>query len=290
MRSRNKIFVFIVLAMSLTIFTSCTKNKVDEPSPLGPSGYAISLKVTASSNVIFAGNSERDTTTVTASLQRFDGLPIAGKTLYFEVNDVAGIRSLDSIGYFEGHQAVASKVTDGNGNVTVTYYGPKAAEIIGNGYLNITAHVAWDGAENIAEWAPVYVVRDFTDLIFTVKVDPNVLWCSNTRPESTITVFYAIPDGTPIVGRKIFFEIINDGLGNFSDGKKKTYKTTDSNGYSVMTYRGPTAGMMSLPEEWVDITVQPETWWEEFGDYTDSYDTGNYYLHVDFRIRLKKGS
>ena len=289
MRSRVKLIGFILLAVSLTVFTSCTKNKVEEPNPLGPAGFAISLKVTASANVIFAGNSARDTTTVTASLQRFDGVPVAGKTIFFEVNDVDGIRSLDSIGYFEGHQAVASKVTDGNGNVSVTYYGPKAAEIIGNGYLNITANVAWDGAEAVAEWAPVYVVRDFTDLIFTVKVDPNVLWCSNTRPESLITVFYAIPDGTPIVGRKIFFEITS-GLGNFGDGKIKTYKTTDANGYAVMTYRGPTGGQMALAEDWVYITVQPETWWEEFGDYTDGIDSGDYYLHVDFRIRLKKGN
>ena len=290
MRSGIKIIGIVLLALSLTLITSCQKGKVNEPSPLGPAGFAVSLKVTANANVLFAGNSARDTTTVTASLKKYDGTPLSGKTIYFEVNDVNGIRSLDSIGYFEGHQAVASKVTDGNGNVSVTYYGPKAAEITANGYLNITANVAWDGAENVAEWAPVYVVRDFTDLIFTVKVDPNVLWCANTRPESVITVFYAIPDGTPIVGRKIFFEITS-GLGTFSDGKIKTYKTTDSNGYAVHTYRGPTGSQMGMVEEdWVDITVQPETWWEEFGDYTDTYDTGNYYLHVDFRIRLKKGN
>jgi len=287
MRSGIKIFGFILLALSLTVFTSCTKNKVEEPSPMGPAGFALSLKVSASSNVIFAGNSTRDTTTITASLKKYDGIPIAGKTIYFEVNDVNGIRTLDSIGYFEGHQAVAAKVTDGNGNVAVTYYGPKAAEVISNGYLNITANIAWDGAESVTEWAPVYVVRDFTDLIFTVKVDPNVLWCSNTRPESIITVFFAVPDGTPVVGRKVFFEITS-GLGNFSDGKTKTFKTTDSNGYVVMTYRGPTGGQMGMAEDWVDITVQPETWWEEFGGYGTTTD--DYYLHVDFKIRLKKGN
>lgn len=286
MRSRIKFAGFIILALSLFLFVSCTKKKVDEPSPLGPAGFAISLKVSANANIMFAGSTARDSTTVTARLTRFDGTPLSGQTVFFEVNDMDGIRSLDSIGYFEGHQAVATKVTDGSGNVTVTYYGPKAAEIISNGYLYITANVAWEGAEMIAEWAPVYVVRDFNDLIFNVKVDPNVLWCSNTRPESTITVFYAIPDGTPIVGRKIFFEI-KSGLGDFSDGKVKTFKETNSNGYAVMTYRGPTGGQMGQAEDWVDITVQPETWWEEFGEYEDP---SNYYLHADFRIRLKKGN
>lgn len=279
----------MLVALSLVLFTSCVKKKVDEPSPLGPAGFAISLKVSASSNVIFAGSMARDSTTVTASLKKYDGTPLSGRTVYFEVNDVDGIRSLDNIGYFDSHQAVASKVTDANGTVTVTYYGPKAAEIVSNGYLYITANIVWEGAENITEWAPVYVVRDFTDLIFNVKVDPNVLWCSNQRPESTITVFYAIPDGTPIVGRKVFFEITS-GLGNFSDGKIKTFKETNSNGYAIMTYRGPTGGQMGSAEGWVDITVQPETWWEEFGDYLPGYDTDDYYLHVEFRIRLKKGN
>jgi len=277
----------MLLALSLVLFTSCVKKKVDEPSPLGPAGYAISLNVSASSNVIFAGSTARDSTTVTARLMKYDGTPLSGRTVYFEVKDASGSRAPDKFGYFEGHQAVASKVTDGNGTVTVAYYGPKAAEIDSSRYLYITANIAWEGAETISEWAPVYVVRDFTDLIFTVKVDPNVLWCSNTRPESTITVFYAIPDGTPIVGRKVFFEITS-GLGDFSDGKTKTFKETDANGYATMTYRGPTGGQMSLAEDWVDITVQPETWWEEFGGYGAT--TGDYYLHVDFRIRLKKGS
>lgn len=288
MRSNIKFAVFMLVALSLVLFTSCVKKKVDEPSPLGPAGYAISLKVSASSNVIFAGSTARDSTTVTARLMKYDGTPLSGKTVYFEVNETNGSRA-DKYGYFEGHQAVASKVTDGNGAVTVTYYGPKAAEIASNRYLYITANIAWDGAENIAEWAPVYVVRDFTDLIFTVKVDPNILWCSSQKPESIISVFYAVPDGTPIVGRKIFFEITS-GLGNFSDGKTKTFKETDSNGYATMIYQGPTSGEL-MGDDWVKIDVQPETWWDEFGNYPPGTpDPTKYYLHAEFEIRLKKGN
>lgn len=288
MRSNIKFAVFMLVALSLVLFTSCVKKKVDEPSPLGPAGYAISLKVSASSNVIFAGSTARDSTTVTARLMKYDGTPLSGKTVYFEVNETNGSRA-DKYGYFEGHQAVASKVTDGNGAVTVTYYGPKAAEIASNGYLYITANIAWDGAETIAEWAPVYVVRDFTDLIFTVKVDPNILWCSSQKPESIISVFYAVPDGTPIVGRKIFFEITS-GLGNFSDGKTKTFKETDSNGYATMIYQGPTSGEL-MGDDWVKIDVQPETWWDEFGNYPPGTpDPTKYYLHAEFEIRLKKGN
>jgi len=288
MRSNIKFAVFMLVALSLVLFTSCVKKKVDEPSPLGPAGYAISLKVSASTNVIFAGSTARDSTTVTASLAKYDGTPLSGRTVYFEITDADGIKSLDFLGYFEGHQAVASKVTDGNGTVTVTYYGPKAAEVSRNGFLYITANIAWDGAENIAEWAPVYVVRDFTDLIFTVKVDPNILWCSSQKPESTITVFFAVPDGTPIVGRKIFFEITS-GLGNFSDGTRKTFKETDSNGYATMIYQGPTS-IELMGDDWVNIDVQPETWWEPWKEYGPAPEGHDYYLHKEFQIRLKKGN
>jgi hypothetical protein len=289
MRLHIKLAVIVLVALCLVLFSSCVKKKVDEPSPLGPAGYAVSLKVSASANVIFAGSMQRDTTTVTAQLTQFDGSPLAGRTVFFEVNDANGLRTLDTIGYFEGHQAVASRVTDGSGSVSITYYGPKAAEIVANGYLYITANIVWEGAETIAEWAPVYVVRDYNDLIFNVKVDPNILWCGSTRPESAITVFYAVPDGTPIVGRKIFFEI-QGGLGQFDDGTRKTFKETDANGYANMIYVGPTGSELAA-DEWVTIKVQPETWWDEFGDYPPGEpDPTKYYLHVSFQINLKKGN
>ena len=68
----------------------------------------------------------------------------------------------------------------------------------------------------------------------------------------------------------------------------KTFKETDANGYATMIYLGPTASQMGRAEDWVSFTIQPETWWEEFGEY--GVPPANYYLHVDFRIRLTKGN
>ncbi len=289
MRSRIKFLSFILVALSLAVFTSCVKNKVEKPSPLGPAGFAISLKVSASPNVLFAGTQSRETTTVTAVLTKYDGTPLGGRTIFFELRDAAANARADGVGYFEGLQAVASKVTDGNGRIALDYYGPTVEEISGSTTDNflITAHVAWEGAEGVSEWAPIYFVRDFRDLIFNVEVDPNVLWCTNTRPESKITAFFAVPDGTPISGRKIFFKI-KKGKGQFPGGKTTTYSETGSDGYAMMTYQGPTAGEMTQAEEMVTIEVQPETWWEAFDGYgaTPTY----YYIHVEFDIRLKKGS
>lgn len=280
---------FVFLAFSLAFFTSCIKDSVDEPSPTGPSGFAISLNVSSNPNVLFAGSQSRETTTVTAVLKKFDGTVLSGKTIFFELRDALTSQRADGIGFFEGYSAVASRVTDGSGRVSIDYHGPTVSELkdsLTDSFF-LTAHVAWEGAEGLTEWTPIYFVRDFTNLIFNVEVDPNVLWCAKKRPESVITAFFAVPDGTPIVGRKIFFEILS-GKGQFQDNKTKTYKETDSNGYATIIYRGPTGGEMTKGEEWVNIRVQPETWWEAFDGY--GVPPENYYLHVEFSIRLKKGS
>lgn len=280
---------FILLVFSLGLFTSCVKDSVEEPSPLGPSGFSISLNVSSNPNVLFAGTQSRETTTVTAVLKKYDGTSLAGKTIFFELRDGLLSQRADGIGYFEGYRAVASKVTDGNGRATIDYHGPTVSELKDSLTDNfyITAHVAWEGAEGITEWTPIYFVRDFTNLIFNVEVDPNVLWCTSQRPQSTITAFFAVPDGTPIVGRKIFFEILK-GKGLFQDNKTKTFKETNSSGYATMIYKGPTAGEMTQGEEWVTIRVQPETWWEAFDGYGVTPE--KYYIHIEFDIRLKKGS
>jgi hypothetical protein len=289
MRSNIKLAVILFLALSLALSTSCIKKKVDEPDPMGPSGYAVSLQLTASPNVLFAGNESRETTTVTAILTKFDGTPLSDKTIFFELLDGLVNQRADGIGYFEGMGAVASKVTDGSGRVTIDYHGPTVGEVSGSATdsFYITAHVAWEGAEGISEWAPIYVVRNSDDLIFNVAVDPNVLWCSNVRPESTIRAFFAVRNGNPIAGRKIFFKI-KSGLGRFKGEGTLSFKNTGADGYATIIYQGPTAGLMSAAEEMVTIEVQPETWWEPFGEYATP--PTEHYIHVEFQIRLKKGN
>lgn len=289
MRSQTKFTVFVVLTLSLFLFASCTKRKVDEPSPLGPAGFAISLKVSASPNVLFAGTQSRETTTVTAILTRYDGTPLSGKTIFFELRDGLVNARADGVGYFEGMGTAASKVTDGSGRVTIDYHGPTVGEItssLTDSYF-ITAYVAWEGAEGISEWAPIFFVRNSDDLIFNVAVDPNVLWCSNTRPESTIRAFFAVHNGDPIAGRKVFFKI-KKGKGQFEDGKTLTFRQTGSDGYATIVYQGPTGGEMTQAEEMVTIEVQPQTWWEPFGEY--GTPPADHYIHVEFDIRLKKGN
>lgn len=304
MRLKNRHLPIFCLVLIFTVIASCTREAVEEPSPVGPSGFANSFKISASPNILFAGFQQRQATNITAVLRKFNGEPLAGRTVFFEIINATKFQRADSVGYFEGVQAVATRVTDGNGIVSINYYGPTAEEIpiilcqdpadcqptrntAFDSYY-IKASVAWEGTEMIEEWTPVYFVRDYSDIIFNVTVEPNVLWCTNTRPEATIKVFFAVPDGTPIAGRKIFFEI-ESGPGMFSDGKVKTFKETGSNGYVTMIYRGPTSSEMGSNEQKVSITVQPQTWWEGFGPYGGP-DPYKYWLHADFKITLRKGN
>ena len=124
MRIKNRDLLILCLILSFTVITSCTRDAVEEPSPVGPSGFAISLKASASPNVLFAGFQRRQPTTITAVLRKFNGEPIAGRTIYFELIDSLLGQRADGIGYFEGFRTAASEVTDGNGIVTLNYYGP----------------------------------------------------------------------------------------------------------------------------------------------------------------------
>lgn len=279
MKKKIQYALVFFLVLSVVSWTSCKRNAVQEPSPLGPSGYAYILKLSANPNVIFAGSS-RESTTVSAKLSKYDGTPLSGMTILFQVVDAFGTQV--NVGYFENNVSVASKTTDSSGSATVTYYGPLAHELTTDMTIYVYAYVAWQGHELIAELAPVHVIRDVTELTFELMADPNVLWCSSERPESEIKGIFRKADGTPIVGRKVFFEILS-GKGEFSDGKTKTFAVTDSSGIATVTYVGPKNTEMDNNEEWVDIQGQAETYWEDA-------DADKYYLHKELRIRLKKGS
>jgi hypothetical protein len=291
MKSFMKYAGFIFLVLSVALLSSCVKDSVEEPSPLGPSGYAISLKVSASPNVLFAGSQSRQTTTVTAVLTKFDGTPMSGRTVFFEIRNALSARA-EGVGYFEGMVAAASRVTDGSGRITIDYYGPTLDEIpvaFEDANFYITAHVAWEGSEEISEWAPIYFVRNTDDLIFKVTVEPNVLWCTNKRPESAISVYFAVRNGDPLAGKRVFFRI-KKGKGRFKDGKTFTFKETGADGRVVMIYQGPTGGEMTAIEEMVTIEVQPETWWEPWDEYGPPPVGHKYWFHQEFDIRLKKGN
>jgi hypothetical protein len=149
----------IILATGLVLIlavTACTRQGVDQPSPVGPSTLATILKISANPNVLNAGT-HRQGATITVSLMKYDGTPLSGRTVYLEINDATDKRA--NIGFFDGRDSVVSRVTDGGGNAYVTYYAPLKDEIKANCIVHIWASLPGDERTFLQEYTEIYVVR-----------------------------------------------------------------------------------------------------------------------------------
>jgi hypothetical protein len=287
-----------ILAISLAVltavaFSSCKRDTVGLPDPTGPSTLATILKMGASPNVIAAGLNERQTATVTAHLYKFDGQPLSGRTVHFEVRDAMGFKA--NYGYLDGSMTVVSKLTDGAGNVSVTYTGPIASELdfVDNFILYVYAWVGWQGREEISELCSIHIVGDLlADLAleFELQAFPNVLWVTSSPATSVIRGIYTYQNGLPVVGRKVFFEI-KRGPGTFEDGLTKTFAVTNANGVAELLYMSPTNAALTAAETWVTIEGQPETDWIHIIDPYDPLDEDSkFWLHKEMDIKLIKGT
>ncbi|MDH7511964.1 MAG: hypothetical protein QHH14_03335 [Clostridiales bacterium] len=244
---KNKTTIIIVsLALAIFCFSSCKRSAVEEPSPLGPSSFAVLLHLNANPNVLFAGLTTRQMTTITATLKKYDGTAIAGKTVFFETINGAGARV--DLGYFEGNMALQSKNTDSSGSVRINYYGPLSGEISGNATYYIKATVAWEGSQFIYETAPLYVVRDADRISFTLEAIPSVIYAGDSNPTSEIRARVLI-GGAPAQDYPVYF-ILESDVGIFADGLRHTYALTGGNGVASITYIGPT---------WVEIASNEVT-------------------------------
>lgn len=143
----------LVIALAAS---GCTRQGVEPPTPVGPSTLATVLKVTANPNVLNAGT-QRAGTTIKASFMKYDGTPLSGRTVTFEVNDASDMRS--NIGYFEGRKSVVTRLTDGGGNAYVTYLAPLRTEVHMNCVVHIWGTVAGEGSTFVQDYAEVYIIR-----------------------------------------------------------------------------------------------------------------------------------
>ncbi len=237
MKIRNPISIVMAFALVFAFTASCRK-EVKEPSPVGPSTFAEVLKVSANPNVIGAGNS-RKTTNIIANFQKL-GAGVEGKTIYFEIADATGTKLSPSVGFFEGQQAVASGVTDGGGNVSMTYFGPLSTEVAADDQtVYIWAKTALLGNDFVFDNTPVHIVPNITKATLVANAFPNVLFATSPRPESLIKAT-ALSGAAPLANRKVYFEILNNLPGHFSDKKRVTFAITNSAGEAEVTYQGPT--------------------------------------------------
>jgi hypothetical protein len=155
MKAKNTLWLMLGIALIL-VFPACTRHDVSSPSPTGPSTYGIVLKISASPNVLFAGDS-RQSATITASLKNWDGSALANKTIYFEINDSLDRRA--NIGYLEGHKNLVAKMTDGGGVAYIGYYAPIKTEIKANTVVHIWATVTMEGTTFIQDFTELAILR-----------------------------------------------------------------------------------------------------------------------------------
>ena len=282
-----------LVVLMIAAFGSCKRDTVGIPDPTGPSTLATILKLGASPNVIAAGLKHRQTAVVNAQLYKFDGQPVSGKTVHFEVRDAFGFKA--DYGHLDNSMTVVSKATDGSGRVSVTYTGPLSSELdmADNFILYVYAWVGWDGKEQISELCPIHIVGDVfadVDLEFELQAFPNILWVTSAGATSKIRGVYTYANGVPVVGRKVFFEI-KRGPGQFEDGRVKTFAVTDANGVAEILYLSPTFAQLTAPETYVTIEGQPETDWVHIMDpYNPEDDLDKYWLHKEMTIKLIKGT
>lgn len=250
MKTNKTTIIIVSLALTISSFYSCKRSAVEEPSPLGPSSFAILLHLNANPNVLFAGLNTRQMTTITASLKKYDGTAIPGKTLFFETVNGTGARV--DLGYFEGNMALQSKTTDSSGSARINYYAPLSEEITANATVYVRATVAWEGSQFIYETAPLYIVRDADQISFTVEAVPAVLYAGDSNPTSEIRAQLLI-GGAPVQDYPVYF-ILQQDIGIFADGLKQTYALTNGDGIASITYIGPTWVEISSGE--VTVTIK----------------------------------
>ncbi|MCX7975409.1 MAG: hypothetical protein N3B16_13065 [Candidatus Aminicenantes bacterium] len=233
-----KKLTLLTLAISLILVFSltCKRGDISPPEPFAPSSLTTLLKLTASPNAIFASKNTRGMTTITARLTKYNGEPLPNRVIYFEVVD-SNFQKI-SLGYFEGNQSVVAKTTDSNGLARINYYGPLTLELSENTTIYVRATVAWEGAETIFEVAPIIIITEPSDLTFTAEAEPDVLYATDERPQTTIKGIVKI-GGKPIAGIRIYFHLYRDSPGRFDDGYRATYRETDETGTARITYIGP---------------------------------------------------
>ncbi len=293
MKLKHSLLIFL-LVVSLVSFYSC-RNKVDQPSPTGPSTFSILMIASASPNVLIArDNGVRDTSSITVTLTTFQGVPLANETIIFDVYDVTLENTLKNYGYFEGNQSVVAKATNSDGRVSVTYYGPVFEEIVSYwdetpsgtepplpyppDQVHIRASLAWQGKELISEYAQIQIVSELKKKI-RLQASPNVLWItsgSQRSRQSTLTATIADLKGAPVRGEKIWLEFLN-GPGEFKqNGQRKISGRTDENGEVVVTYLAPKRSEIYTDGILVKIRAQLQT-------------SDPNWAHDEAEIRLNRG-
>ena len=255
MKAKTLIAGILTLAAAFLV-PACSRDGVEEPNPTGPSTYSIVLKVTAATNTILAGQS-RGSTAINATLKKYDGSPLANRTVFFELVK-KDLTTKEELGYLENAGIVTkAKTTDGSGNVSSIYFGPTADELTSFGVDDTSIYIklscALENNNFVSDYAQIDIVSENAPMTpaIIVMANPNALYAGTQREPSDIFVKFTDSNGGPLGGKKLFFEIFNSDqtakttLGYFAGNLAVVERTTDDAGIASVTYYGPTAAELT---------------------------------------------
>ncbi len=254
----------LILATGLVLVlaaAACKRHDVNQPNPLGPSTLATVLKVAANPNVIAAGAS-RQGTLITATLRKFDGTPIVGRTLTFEICDAVGNKL--GIGFFEGRRQVIQRLTDGAGAVSLMYYGPTAAEVGLDISVYIWASAGMEGDQFVSDAARINIIGNISELRLSLDANPATIEAGVAAESSVVTAALRKADGTPYVNGTVQFRVCDAAgtpveIGAFEGGGVTKSRTTNTNGIARVTYVGPTSAEITAATSvyiWASVALQ----------------------------------
>ncbi len=255
MKAKALIAGILTLAVAFLV-PACSRNGVDEPNPTGPSTYSIVLKVTAATNTILAGRS-RGSTAINATLKKYDGSPLANRTVFFELVK-KDLTTKEELGYLEDAGIVTkAKTTDGGGNVSSVYFGPTADELTSFGVDDTSIYIklscALENNNFVTDYAQIDIVSENAPLVGNLVVvsNPNSVYAGTQREPSNIIAKLTDSNGAPLGGKKLYFEIFNSdqtaktALGYFAGNLAVVERYTDDAGFASVTYYGPTAAELT---------------------------------------------
>jgi len=198
-------------------------------------------------------------------------MALANETVVFDIIDPVTFLA-DNTGYFEGNKTVVTRVTDSSGKVSVKYIGPLVDEMIDSeteppdpddfvtpspGEVLIRASLSGRGEQFIADYAPIEIIIDSKDLELFLRAAPNVLFIVGGPLRSTLTATLRKVEGAPVKGRTIFFTF-EKGPGEFQNGKRTAFVTTNANGEAIIKYVSPDRNHLGS-DETVRIRAHLET-------------------------------
>jgi len=119
---KKTFFLLLIISLVLAV-SSCKRTDVADPDWDSPAGFYVLLEGSANPALLFIDGNIH-TSTIYVRVTNSKGTPLAGETIFFE--QLASSTSHQQIewGYFENNSATIKKVTNANGEVSVTFYSP----------------------------------------------------------------------------------------------------------------------------------------------------------------------